>query len=117
MTENTNGTTSTAKPAKEPSLLSKLHKEWVAKGGKLPSKADKMRLVKALETALTEKERAEAAVEAAREKVAAASLACIQAFGGEVNIPINGVPHAPMTRGEQVYYRTLGSSKMLDLHS
>lgn len=114
MTDTTTTETTKAngepKAKKGPSFLQRLHQEWLAAGAKKPSKNEGNRLVKELTAAKDEITRLESALVAAKEKVNEASLACVRAFGGGMNLPIHGTPHAPMCRDEVVYYRSLGSS-------
>lgn len=110
--DETETETDGTKEKKGPSLLQILHQEWLAKGGKMPSKKEGNELVRRLNEEKKAIDAAEEAVKLARESFAAVSRECIEAFGTGMNLPIGGVPHAPMARSGRVYYRKLGSQNL-----
>lgn len=101
---------------KEPSLLAKLVDEWKKAGSKVPAKNVCKQLVADLEKARANQDAAEKALAAAKAKASEAAMACVRAFG-PTNVPLgpSGAPHTPMCRGENVYYRALGSADTLQL--
>ncbi len=103
-TENeTNGHTTT----KQPTILAKLHQEWLAKGGKRPDEKTLAALKKELGAAQDEFQAASAALEAAREKRSAVSLKVMKACGtkGTIKLPDGRLLEAT-GRGEQVFFRS-----------
>lgn len=104
MAENneTNGST-----PKAPTMLAKIHQEWVAKGGKRPDAKALEALKKELAAVTDEFQEASRALEAAREKRAIVSLKVMKQCGTKGTIKLaDGRLLEASARGEQVFYRS-----------
>lgn len=100
----TNG--NSEKTTKAPSILAKIHQEWLAKGGKKPDEKTLASLKKELGAVQDEFEAASKALEDAREKRNAVALKVVKACGTKGTIKLaDGRLYEATARGEQVFFR------------
>lgn len=103
MANETNGQT------KEPSLLDKLHAEFLKAGGKEPDAKTGKALLGSWRAASEARDKAEAAFRKAQTAESDAVAAIIKARG-KGRVKIDGEVHVPMSRGTTVFFRKEGGS-------
>lgn len=105
-----NGTT---EPAKEPSYIDRLDKEFQAKGGKTDPKTVKSALSN-WETARAAKVAAQEALDKAMQAESDASVAVIRLVGKK-QFRYKGSDYIPMSKGERVWIRPQTSGEVREL--
>ncbi len=101
----TNG--SGAESVKQPSLLSKIHQEWLAKGGKRPDAKTLDALKKELGQADDAFKAASAALEEAREARSTVALKIMKVCGTKGTLKLNdGRMFEATARGDVVFFRS-----------
>lgn len=106
-----NGTTS---PAAKMSRLEELNGEFQAQKT-APTKKEQAELVATWKRAVAAQKKAEEALQAAQHTVSQAAADVIRRCSGKKNVKFDGETWVPMSRGDTVFFRRLGSQEVVDL--
>lgn len=97
------------------STLTKIHKQWVASGSKMPTAEEGKKLVANYTASMTKVFETEAALAAAKANEYAAVEKLAQAYGTDRSIRIGGVVHDFASRGTIVFFRKKTTNDVVDL--
>jgi hypothetical protein len=104
---------------KSPTVLSKLHAEFIASGGKAPSKKETLEYIATWRKAQVARKTAEEALAKTMLAESTAAAVIVRKCSGKANVvmPDDKVTYVPMSRGETVFFRRLGGDEPVELGS